>query len=274
VSADSTRYGADAELLHDTNVTRGPTAEDEKADTIVSVEGYAARSFRLGERSGIVVRGGLRLAEFATFSDLSQVAAIARATYRVQPQAGYSKPWLEVAGTAQWLKHRDSDLRDGFIASASVGVGSYLTDRVRASLNGGLDRRTASEGELYDLSQNRIWATLDYRVGISAALYGNVTWRAGDQVFNAVSTIGQGWLVPYAEASAADPALADEFGGVAPTGYRIEATTFVYELGLNFPFGGNQALDVSAAYFDADADQGPGTYDGASVRLIYMVRFR
>jgi len=273
-AADSTRFGADAELMHDTNVTRGPTAEDEQSDSIVSAEGYAARSFLLGARSGVVLRGGLRLAEHATFGDLSHLAASARAAYRFQPGLGYSQPWFELAGSAQWLKHRDSDLRDGSIISASLGAGSYLTDRVRATLNAGLEKRAGSEGALYDLSQNRIWATLDYRVGVSAVMYGSVTRLAGDQVFNALSAAGQAMLSPYYEVNAPDPALAEKFNGMAPTGYRIEATTFTYELGLNFPFRGNQALDVSASYFDAEADRGRGTYDGAVIRLTYIYRFR
>jgi hypothetical protein len=272
--ADSTRFGADAELARDSNVTRGPTAEDEKSDTIVSVEGYAARSLQLGARSGIVARGGLRLAEHSTFGDLSHLTASARLIYRAQPQPGYTSPWIEAAAAVQWLRHRGSDLRDGFIGSASLGVGSYLTDRVRASLNGGLEKRAASEGALYDLTQNRIWATLDYRVGLAATVYGSLTRLSGDQVFNAISVTGQGWLAPYAEVATPDPALAGEFGGVAPTGYRIEATTLVYELGVNLPLRGNQALDISASYFDANADQGPGKYDGAALRLMYMYRFR
>jgi hypothetical protein len=272
--ADSTRFGADAEFFHDSNATRGPTEEDERSDDAVSIEGYAARSFLLGQKSGVVLRGGLRLSEHLTFGDLSNLAASVRAAYRVQPLVGYSKPWIEVAGSAQWLKHSDSELRDGYIASASVGVGSYLTDRVRASLNVGLEERAGSEGALYDLSQNRIWATLDYRVGVAATLYGSLTWLAGDQVFNAASASGQNWLAPYADVIVADPALADEFGGVAPLGYRIEATTFLYELGLNFPLRDNQAIDLSGSYFDSEADQGRGSYDGAALRIIYMYRFR
>jgi hypothetical protein len=43
---------------------------------------------------------------------------------------------------------------------------------------------------------------------------------------------------------------------------------------VNLPLRGNQALDISASYFDANADQGPGKYDGAALRLMYMYRFR
>ena len=121
---------------------------------------------------------------------------------------------------------------------------------------------------------NKVWATLDYRVGVAATLYGSFTWLDGDQVFNAVSANGQSWLAPYADVIAADPALAGEFGGVAPLGYRIEATTFLYELGLNIPLRANQAIDLSGAYFDSEADQGRGSYDGMALRALYMYRFR
>ena len=272
--ADSTRLGVDAEYMHDTNATRGPTDADERSDNLYVLEGYAARSLLLDKRSGVIARAGVRLTEHTSFGDLGQLAAAARAAYRIQPSPGFSRPWFEVAAAAQWLRHRESDLRDGFVTGASVGLGAHATDRIRVSLNGGLEKRFADEGALYDLSQNRIWATLDYRIGQSAVTYATVTRLAGDQVFNAISTRGQAWLSPYAEVSALDPALAEGFGGVAPTAYRIDASTRVYELGLNLPLYGNQALDLSASYFDADARQGPGHYDGATFRVAYLYRFR
>lgn len=272
--ADSIRYGVDADYVHDSNVTRGPTSVDEKADNIFSAEAYAARSLLLGERSGLVLRGGIKLSEYVAFRDLGNVALSGRVAYRVQPTPGFSAPWLEAVGTAAWLKHRDSELRDGYIVGASLGGGSHLTDRVRIGLGAGIERRNADQGTLYDLSTNRIWATLDYRVGIASTVYGSVTRIAGDHVFNAIYPTAQGQLASYADVIVGDPALANEFGGVAPIGYRIKASTFVYEAGFNLPLKGNQALDLSASYFDSETDRGAQRYDGTAVRATYMVRFR
>lgn len=272
--ADSIRYGVDADYVHDNNVTRGPTSLDAKADNILSAEAYVARSLLLGERSGLVLRGGLKLSEYLAFGDLSNIALSGRAAYRFQPTPGYSAPWLEVVGSAAWLEHRDSALRDGYIVGASIGGGSHLTDRVRVSLGAGVDKRSANEGKLYDLSTNRIWATLDYRVGVSSTVYGSVTRVAGDHVFNAINSTAQGRLAAYADVIVADPALAGEFDGIAPIGYRIKAATFVYEAGINIALIDNQAIDLSASYFDSETDNGGQSYDGMAVRTMYMFRFR
>jgi hypothetical protein len=220
-----------------------------------------------------LLRGGLRVAHYAAFHDLSHLAASMRGVYRVQPVPGYSRPWLEISAGAQWLQHRDSDLRDGVIGTAALGAGSQLSDRVRATFNAGLERRNA-DGPLYDLSQSKLWATLDYRLGLAATAYASAARVTGDQVFNAISATGQGWLAPVAKASAPDPALASEFGGVAPQAYRLDATTYLYEIGVNFPLSGTQSLDLSGSYFDSHADRGAGRYDGSVLRLSYLVRFR
>lgn len=271
--ADSTRFGLDAAYLYDDNATRGPTHADQRSDNVVSLDGHVSRSVLLNRKSGVVARAGVRLAEHAAFGDLSHIALEARGSYRLQPTPGYSQPWLELAASSHWLKHRDSDLRDGFIASATLGAGSHLTDRIRVAAHGSFEKR-ASHGSVYDLAQNRLWMTLDYRLGPAAVLYASVARVNGDHVFNAVSAEGQAWLAPYYEANAADPALAEEFGGVAPTAYRLDATTLLYELGASLPLRGNQAIDISASWFDAEAERGPGRYDGATLRLGYMYRFR
>ena len=68
--AESTRLGIDAEYGHDTNVNRAAIGNEEQSDDSVSVEAYAARSFLLSPRSGIVIRGALRATEFFDFRDL------------------------------------------------------------------------------------------------------------------------------------------------------------------------------------------------------------
>ena len=271
--ADSWRYGIDAEYLHDSNISRGPTGLDEKSDNIVAAEPYVARSLLLGERSGLVLRGGLRASQHFSCGDLSNLALSGRAG-RMQPSLGYSAPWLEVAGTATWLRHRDSDLRDGAILGVSAGTGSYVTDRLRVGLGIGVEERMADEGDLYELSTRRIWATLDYRVGIASALYGSVTRVDGDHVFNAIYGNSQARLSTYAERFAPDPALAEGYGGSTPAGYRIEAGTFVYELGFNLPLSGTRAVDLSASYFDSETDAGGLSYDGYALRAAFLYRFR
>ena len=272
--AADTRFGLDAELTHDTNVNRAAYAGEEQTDEILAVEGYAARSFKLSYRSGVVVRGGLRLREHREFGDLSNAAALGRVAYRFQPSPGYTGAWIELAGTAEASRYRDSELRDGYALSGSVSVGKYFTDRIRFGAGLGLDQREGKDGALYDLFTTRAWLTLDYRVTPGITVYGSTTWIQGDHVFTANDPATQNQLIPYSDVIVPDPAFADAFGGAPVTAYRMEATTMLFETGVNIPIRGNQALDFGASWFDSEADQGGGTYDGAIFRVGYLYRFR
>ena len=272
--AADTRFGLDADLSHDTNVNRAAIGNDERSDDILAVEAYAARSFRLSYRSGIVVRGGLRLREHREFGDLGNGAALGRVAYRFQPSPGYTGAWIELAGTAEALRYRDSAMRDGTSLAGSVSIGKYLTDRIRLGAGLGLDEREGKDGALYDLSTTRAWVTLDYRVTPGITVYGSTTRIQGDQVFTANDPGTQSLLIPYSEAIVADPAFARAFGGVPVTAYRMQATALLFEAGVNIPVTGGQALDFGGSWFDSEADQGGGKYDGATFRIGYLLRFR
>jgi hypothetical protein len=273
VRADSTRFGLDAEYNHLTNVNRAAIDDEAQSDNTLALEGYAARSFLLSDRSGIVVRGGVKVREFFEFDDLSSLGLAVRAAWRYQPTPGFTNLWIELAAGGEAFKFRDSDIRDGGLANVSASIGRYLTDRLRAESGAGYERRFAAVGEVFDLANGRLWGSLDYKLTTSATLYGSATWMKGDQVSTLFNTASWGNLYTYAGASAADPAFASAFGS-APTAYRFKATTYLLDLGANVAITGSQAVDIGAGFFRSEADDGDGSYDGASVRVAYLVRFR
>jgi len=272
--AGETRFGVDAEFSHYTNVNRAAVSSEEQSDNAVALEAYAARSLLLTDRSGMVMRGGLRAKEFFDFGDMSSLGFSGRAAYRFQPSPGFTSPWLELAAGLEALSHRDSEIRDGYSLSVSASIGRYLTDRIRIEGGAGYERRNASEGNVYDLSNAKFWGGLDYKLTSSTTFYGSATWLTGEQVFTQSNTAA--WYGPYAygKASASDPVFAPAFGGAAPTAYKVDADTTVLELGANIALTGSQALDFGVSWFDSKADQGGGSYSGATVRAGYLYRFR
>lgn len=272
--ADSTRFGIDAEVERDDNVTRGPQDADRRDDTLLGVGAFVTRSILLGPKSGAVLRAGAKYNQFTDFDDLSNIVLSARAAYRVQPVVGFSTPWIELAADLQYLSHADSELRDGTIASLTASVGSHVTDRIRLSAGAGLDRRNGDSTGLYDLSTTRLFATLDYRVGLESTIYGRIAHIDGDHVFTAIDPVSQGWLIPISSVIVSDPALASGFGGVAPAAYRLDAKTLVYDIGFNFPLRGPHTLDVSLTYYKSETDRDAREYDGTQVRLAYLYRFQ
>jgi hypothetical protein len=273
VQADATRFGVDAEFAHYANVNRAALGAEEQDDDAVAIEAHATRSILTSARSGVILRGGVRAREFFDFDDLSSLALTGRAAWRFQPSPGFTSPWLELAATAEAFRHRDSDIRDGYLVSAGASVGKHVTDRIRAELGAGYEQREANEGAVYDLGNLRAWGALDYRLTRATTLYGSATWLDGEQVFTLLNPANWSSLYSYASASAPDPAFASAFGGRAPTAYRVDATTTLLEAGLNIAFTGNQALDLGVSWFDSRADQGGGSYDGATFRVGYLYRF-
>ena len=271
--ADSTRLGIDAELSHDTNVNRAAIGKEEQSDDSVSIEAYAARSFLLSPRSGLLLKGAVRATEFFEFHDLSSLGISGRASYRFQPAPGFTSPWVELAGQLDGFKYRDSDIRDGYAASTSASIGKYFTDRIRMEAGAGIERRGGGDGGVYDLSNRKIWTALDYKVTSKTTVYGSATWMDGEQVFTLFNTAAWAPVYNNAKAAAADPVFSSAFGS-APTAYRVEARTDRYELGVNIALRGNNALDFGWSHFNSRADRGGGKYDGDAFRIGYLLRFR
>ncbi len=266
--AQSTRYGLDADYLHDDNASRGLYDADRKADNILSLEGSATHSMLLGPRSGAVFRAAARYSYFNTFDDLSNLALTGRAAWRIQPGLEFSSPFFEIAGNLAWLQHADSELRDGTILTLEASTGSHLTDRVRLGGGFGMDKRDGGgTAGLYDLATSRFWATLDYRFGMRNTAYARLMQVAGDHVFCSITVSG---LSPVWEL---DTALASGLGRAADC-YRLDAKTLLWDIGLNYPLSGNRALDFTFTSYTSKADAGGLEYDGMLLRASYLYRFQ
>lgn len=277
--AESPRFGLDVEYLHDSNASRGLYDADRKADNILSVEGSLTGSTPLGSRGGLVWRAAARYDHFTTFEDLSNLGVSGRLAYRVQPGTDFSSPFFELAGNLVWLSHADSNLRDGTILSLEASIGSHLTDRVR--LAGGISVDTRDGGDpgrpgefpIYDMDYARVWATLDYRLGVKNTLYARGMYVVGDHVFNSVTVSG---ISTQPDAWATDPALAKELGGTVNS-YRVDADSFVFDLGVNIPLAGNRALDFFVSSYSSKLNEGPyvgSKYSGYLLRASYLYRFK
>jgi len=275
-AAEGWRYSVSGDAAYDDNVTRGLYDADIKGDTLLSVEGAAVRSLLLGERSGALFRAAARYTNYTTFSDLSNVALSGRAAWRYQPGGGFSSPIFEVAGALAWVKHADSVLRDGTLATLEASVGSHLTDRIRGGAGFGWDTRSGGDpgipGQvaIYDLDNTRLWVSADWRFGLRNTLYARFTQVSGDQVFNSVTVSG------LSGAWATDPALEKELGATVNS-YRVDASTQIYEIGVNLPLSGRHALDFTYYGYTSKAEEGPyegNKYTGSIYRATYLYRFQ
>lgn len=268
LAAEGWRFGAGAEFTHDDNATRG-LYDGKKSDNILAMEASASRSWLLSPASGLLLRGLARYSHFTDIDDISNLALVGRAAWRIQPAPGFNAPWFELAGQAQLLQHADSELRDGHILTIEASAGRFLTDRLRLAAGLGLDERSGDDTGVYDLSNTRLWASLDHRIGVRNTLYARLAHVTGDQVFNVIPALGLGvWAI--------DPALASVYGAPG-NAYRVDATTQVLELGFNYPLASGQALDFSVTRVSSKAEEGPAQgskYTTNQLRAAWLYRFQ
>lgn len=257
---------ADAELAyrHDNNLSRAESGRDTVSDNAIDLGTTLSWNRLLTPNSGLRLSGGLRLTEQARNSELSHMDIGAGLRYRIQPVAGYTAPWIELGASYDQQFYRDSGIRDGDRWVTDAILGKRITDRIGGRIGANWEWRHADDGEVFEWQRRRLFASMDYKLGLDSTLYFTLTRVWGDQVFTATPAAA---FRQVAKAIADDPA----FG--ARRAYRMGAVASEVELGLNLPLNSVQTLDVGVRYFNADADGGH-TYDSTELRISWLYRFQ
>lgn len=264
--ADATHVNMEGALVHDSNIGRAEYRMQE--DTALQLGANISHSLRLTSNSGLVVRAGVQLSEQTHYDDLSLLAASAGVRYRLQPVAGFTAPWIDLSLGTERLEHRDSEIRDGWITSLGVAVGKYFTDRLRLSAGWLAERRDAEQGRVFDLRRHGWQLDIDFRLTPQGSLYARSARLYGDQTSSMAPSLLSNPLRYTAQTP--DSALSEH--GESRNAYRFDAVTNTLELGYNHALRGDMALDISARYFDADAEGGH-TYHGYSARAGLLYQF-
>ena len=183
-----------------------------------------------------------------------------------------SYPEYQTASNEAMAKHGFAFLRDKMWDKQHGGFYGEVTHE-GAPTKGGKGKKLmyGQSFGLYALSPFPVWGTLDVRLGARNTAYARLTRLAGDHVFSSGSTSG---LTAVWED---DPALRGPLGLVVANTYRGDASTFIYELGFNYPLDRKQALDVSFARIESKMEEGllqGNSYDATQVRATYLYRFQ
>lgn len=262
-AAETRHLDSELALTYDDNVSRGAGGRDKLSDNIASAGVNLSQSFRFGEKSGVLLRGGLRHNQYARYHDLSNLILTAEGVYRVQPVVSYSAPVLELALSVDQLIFRDSDIRDGQIARLDTGVSSRLTDRIRLRAGAGLEKRWAKDGNVYDMTHRKLKLQVDYQLPRKSTLTFGWSRVFGDQVFTATPWPG---YLSMAQAVDYDPVFGQR------RAYRLDAIANLVSLNFNLPINSNNSLDISAQRAEIDADGG-NDYRSNQIRFSWLHRF-
>lgn len=263
-SAGATHFDVELSWRHDNNISRAEDGRDKFSDDAAGLDLTLTRSLMLTENSGLQLRGGLHLNQFARFENLSRLAVEAGVLYRIQPVKAYTAPWFEAALGWQREEFQNSDIREGDLLTLDFGVGKRFTDRLRMRAGYGWERRFADNNAVFEWQRRNARIGTDFRLSPVFTLYGAVTWSRGDQVFTATPAPA---FRNAAKAVVDDPA----FG--ARRAYRLGAEADVLELGGSFSLNSSHTLDVGLRRFEIESEGGHA-YDGFEARASWLYRFR
>ena len=256
---------------YDGNVSRSELDRDIEEEFLLNVGASLTKRQRLGDRSGLIYRAGLRFEGHDRFGDLSNLGANGFLAYCFKPVRGYTAPWFSLEGSVTLLQHRDSDLRDGISSSLAALAGRRLTERWSARAGAVFEHRAAFDGEAFDNRRQRLFAALSFAPTDKTKLYGGYSVARGDFVSNARPSPA---IIAAAKVIEPDPAFGLACGGAAGANgfcaYKIEATSHRFRLGLTYEVTRTLAVDLHARYLAT-----AGTFDndyesllaGASLRL-------
>ena len=263
-AAGVTQIDLDLGYHFDDNLNRGEEERDRLSDQSLEAGIRASYNQMLSPNSGLRLMGSLRLVEQARYDELSQIAAGVGLRYRIQPVAGYTAPWIQLATGYEYLQYRDSEIRDGELMNAELMVGKRFTDRLGGRAGYHREWRDARDGDVFEWQRRTLFVGLDYRLQNAATVYFDVSRLHGDLVFTAT---------PDPRYRREAKAIADDPAFGARRAYRMEASANQLDLGFNLPLGASSALDLGVRYFDADAEGGR-SYDNVELRAGWLYRFK
>lgn len=240
----------DATALYNDNVARAQRDVDIADDFAVeanvaisdSTSAITGQSFSF-EWSGKAVK-------FDRFDGLDHAEMAFKVGYQRQFARGFYAPIYQLSLKAARLFH-DAELRDGYSIEFGGRVTRRFSDRWTGRTGFNLLRRSANDGDVFDIERDSLFVNLDAR--LSQRSLGYITWigAKGDVVSTAQPTFT---IVDNAEAIEPDTA----FGGIPANrfAYRLDADVHILTLGVNFSIESSTSIDLSVETLTAEARDG------------------
>lgn len=254
-------------LRHEDNLGRAEAAADRLDDSAFEFSGFADGNLRTATRSALSWEAGVAATAWTRHPDLSVLEGSLGLRWRHALDTRFGAPWIELGATAAALAHQDSALRDGARGRLGLTLGQALGARVDARVGYAHHLRRAADGAVFDTEQHEGFVQADVELAPRWLAYGGLTLREGEFTSSA--------SVPAPKALAAANAVSrglDRALGGRRRAYQLDATVVEAELGLNWLYRPGLALDVAAAWFDADA-AGDNRYAGYRVTAGLLWRF-
>ncbi len=270
-------YGeAQVVVLHEDNISRSFRREDQVSELISSFSIGGGYSRKIGSKSQLILSGYLNYSDHDEFDDLDNLATSLGASLTYQPGSGYGAFWIGLSSRATWLTYDDNEAREGvfmdldlnlnrrFSTSLVGRIGYRYLDMVHVDLSDAKELAYAA----FDTAGHEVYLGVDKEVYPSVFAFAEYGYRHGG-LTSSVS-IGDGYVDVDYEAQTLDPVF-DDCDPAMPTcderyAYRVVSDMQHLDIGIAFPLR-SVNLDVTASYFDAEAEVGGTRHKDWTVRV-------
>lgn len=251
---------ADLGIRYESNLSRASSDSDIEEDMVTALSAGAGYLKKLDEKSQLLISAYLAHEHFAEFKGLNNIAVNAAIVYTSQPQAGYTKPWYELAVEIAKQKFNKSNIRDSVRVKARLAAGKRLTDRIVAKFAYDYEHRY-SDAAVFDTDDHEINLGLTYSYSPNIAFFGDYGLHLGEVVSTSTPNPT---IKAAAERVGADDVFAPGFGSGCDNrrcAYRLDALSHIFETGVELRLTRLASLDLSGRYFIVDGD-GVDAYKG------------
>ena len=274
------KFSADAGIRWEDNIGLASASDDKVEDFTIELGAGLDWNFVETATAEVGVHGGVYHQEVDEISDISRSGFEGTAHYQGQSSGDLTAFWWKFDGEIRTLKHRDSEIRDGYIWELGVAIGKRFNQKFGLSGGYRYERREATEdagqnpiwrsNEVFDLKKDVLFVMGDFALGPVTTLFLEFTYKEGDEATSGRFIDEFGWLgtsIPWGWDSAFGPDYQV---------WKVDAKQYIYEVGIAHSFTDKFSIDAGYSYVDADAVAswwGPISYKNNVLTATVMYSF-
>lgn len=262
-------YGeVQAAVGHEDNISRSFMDSDVVSDEISSLSIGGGYLKKIRGNSELVLYSYLAANVHQEYDDLDHLAVTLGASYTFAPNTGFSSFWYNADIRTTLLRYNESEAREGVRLNSDLNLNQRLGTRATWHLGyryndmifAGKSKSEKERDAAFDVATHEVYIGADYELKTGVFIYAEYARQRGDVWSNVSSNEGD---LKY-DARTLDPVF-DDCANHAATcqpryAGRIRSDVDRLNIGTVFPIG-SVHIDVSAIYYEADADNGESYRD-------------
>jgi uncharacterized protein YhjY with autotransporter beta-barrel domain len=261
----------DFSYSYDDNVNRARESSEKRWDNVFGMSANVSRNWPLGTNLRVQTTALASGEKFDRHNGLGRFSGGAQAELQYRASGAFDATTYSLVGRALYEQY-ESYYRTGPRYFLGFNARRALTDRIELFGELGANVRRGNS-EVFNWKDYAAKLNIDYALGRKGTLYLAGEYRRGDTVSTGRPSLAS---VGVADVFVVD----DAYEGLGFISYRFDASTVIGTLGVNWPLGGRDSIDLSWRYVRATPRRnptfdfsGPKSYIDNQYSLVYLMRF-